>query len=190
MQWRATRDTKSACVWRPSADLQKSGLRDRKRSGALWRLVKLQRPPPEIRILAPTRSVCSSSSPLRPRCLAVRAHIKPAAPAPRTMTSNACAAAVIRPGSARRRQARHVRPECLHARARYGRRNRNPARDRDALAAMTALAKSAKQHECRIPGFGETDKATRVLPNPDPIEHFADPSPLLKPDGRLALIQG
>ena len=51
------------------------------------RLVKLQRPPPEIAIFRPTRAFCSSSATRRPRRPAVSAHIRPAAPPPITMTS-------------------------------------------------------------------------------------------------------
>ena len=40
-------------------------------------LVKLQRPPPEIRIFRPGCALCSSSSTRRPRCPATAAHIKP-----------------------------------------------------------------------------------------------------------------
>ena len=48
-----TRAMKSAGVYRLSADRQKCGLSDRNRSGTVPVLVKLHRPPPEIRILAP-----------------------------------------------------------------------------------------------------------------------------------------
>ena len=51
-------------------------------------LVKLQRPPPEMRILRPGWPPCSSSATRRPRWPAVAAHMRPAAPAPRTTTSN------------------------------------------------------------------------------------------------------
>src|SRR5258708_3544881 len=90
-------------------------LADRKRSGALCRLVKLQRPPPEIRILAPTLSAWSSNRTFLPRWPAVSAHISPAAPAPRMTTSNACVAVVIRLRSAfgQKRDARSY----LHKRA-------------------------------------------------------------------------
>ncbi|MFL2528676.1 MAG: hypothetical protein ACJ0Q6_03160 [Candidatus Azotimanducaceae bacterium] len=50
-------------------------------------MVKLQRPPPDIRIFLPTLFAVSSTSTRRPRLAAVKAHIRPAAPAPRTMTS-------------------------------------------------------------------------------------------------------
>ena len=57
------------------------------RSGTVPVLVKLQRPPPEINILAPTWGPCSSTSTRRPRRPAVKAHIRPAAPPPRTTIS-------------------------------------------------------------------------------------------------------
>src|SRR6266851_10116015 len=60
-----------------------------KRSGVTSRLVKLQRPPPEIRIFAPALSPRSISRTRLPRRPAVIAHIRPAAPAPRTTTSKA-----------------------------------------------------------------------------------------------------
>src|SRR6266568_762476 len=50
--------------------------------------VKLQRPPPEIRIFLPARSARSSTATLRPRLPASAAQNRPAAPAPRTMASN------------------------------------------------------------------------------------------------------
>src|ERR1043166_4956821 len=56
-------------------------------SGRQCRLVKLQRPPPEIRIFLPTRSLRSSTTTRRPRLPASMAHIRPAAPAPRTIAS-------------------------------------------------------------------------------------------------------
>ena len=51
-------------------------------------LVKLQRPPPEMRIFRPGCALCSSSSTRRLRWPATAAHISPAAPAPSTITSN------------------------------------------------------------------------------------------------------
>src|SRR5260370_7023182 len=51
-------------------------------------LVKLQRPPPEIRIFLPTRSACSSTGTRRPRLPAWIAQRSPAAPPPRTTASN------------------------------------------------------------------------------------------------------
>src|ERR1700733_3677043 len=56
-------------------------------SGPVYRLVKLQRPPPEIKIFLPMRSDRSSTRMRRPRLPASIAHIRPAAPAPRTMAS-------------------------------------------------------------------------------------------------------
>src|SRR3954468_1271275 len=49
--------------------------------------VKLQRPPPDIRIFLPALLAWSMSSTWRPRWAAVRAHISPAAPAPMITTS-------------------------------------------------------------------------------------------------------
>ena len=46
------------------------------------RLVKLQRPPPEMRIFSATLAAWSSSSTRRPRCPATPAQSRPAAPAP------------------------------------------------------------------------------------------------------------
>src|ERR1017187_7781696 len=81
---------KSAGVYQASADLQKCGFSDRKLSGLQCRLVKLQRPPPEMRIFLPMRSACSSTATRRPRLPASMAHIRPAAPPPRTITSKVC----------------------------------------------------------------------------------------------------
>src|SRR5690348_1350012 len=50
--------------------------------------VKLQRPPPEIRIFLPIRSARSITPTRLPRLPASIAHISPAAPAPRISTSN------------------------------------------------------------------------------------------------------
>src|SRR4051812_25186173 len=50
-------------------------------------LVKLQRPPPDMRIFLPALLERSMSSTWRPRAAAVRAHIRPAAPAPMITTS-------------------------------------------------------------------------------------------------------
>src|SRR5580692_1841481 len=50
-------------------------------------LVKLHRPPPEMRIFLPRRSACSSRATRRPRLPASMAHIKPAAPPPRINAS-------------------------------------------------------------------------------------------------------
>src|SRR5712671_3525949 len=51
-------------------------------------LVKLHRPPPEIRIFLPARSARSSTATRRPRFPASAAQNSPAAPAPKTTTSN------------------------------------------------------------------------------------------------------
>src|SRR5258705_9882401 len=51
-------------------------------------LVKLQRPPPEISIFLPARSASSSAATRRPRFPASEAQNSPAAPAPKTTTSN------------------------------------------------------------------------------------------------------
>src|SRR6267378_1497087 len=80
----------SAGVKRASADFAKWGFSERKLSGRQWMLVKLHRPPPEIRIFLPTRSAWSSNTTRRPRRPASSAHIMPAAPAPRTTTSTFC----------------------------------------------------------------------------------------------------
>src|SRR5215469_12293818 len=79
---------KSAGVKRARADLAKCGLAERKFSGPECTLVKLQRPPPEIRIFLPGRSERSITPTRRPRLPAVAAQNRPAAPAPRTRTSN------------------------------------------------------------------------------------------------------
>src|ERR1022692_3459513 len=78
---------KSRGVYRASADLAKCGLWETKFSAVVCRLVKLQRPPPEIRILRAIRGLCSSTTTRRPRLPASMAHISPAAPAPTTTAS-------------------------------------------------------------------------------------------------------
>ena len=88
MPWRATRAQKSSAVYCARAERAKCGLAEKKRSGTVPVLVKLHRPPPEIRILRPGSSAWSSSNTRRPRCPATAAHIMPAAPAPITTTSN------------------------------------------------------------------------------------------------------
>ena len=55
-------------------------------------LVKLHRPPPDIRIFRPIRLPLSSTSVLRPRFAASMAQNNPAAPAPITITSQLCSA--------------------------------------------------------------------------------------------------
>ena len=87
MPCRSTSARKSAGVYRASADLAKCGLLERKFAGAAPRLVKLQRPPPEIRIFLPGFSARSTTATRRPRCPARPAHIRPAAPPPSTMQS-------------------------------------------------------------------------------------------------------
>ena len=68
MPWRSTKATKSCGRYRASADLQKCGLPDRKFLGDAWILVKLQRPPPEMRIFSPGARAWSSRDPRYP-CL-------------------------------------------------------------------------------------------------------------------------
>ncbi len=58
-------------------------------------LVKLQRPPPEMRIFSPARSASSSTATRRPRLPASIAHISPAAPAPRIRASYVCTDEII-----------------------------------------------------------------------------------------------
>jgi tryptophan synthase alpha chain len=53
-----------------------------------WIFVKLQRPPPEIRIFFPIFSALSMTATRRPRFPASTAHINPAAPPPSTTASN------------------------------------------------------------------------------------------------------
>ena len=67
--------------------MQKCGLLERKFSGVISRLVKLQRPPPDMRIFLPTLLLQSSTNTERLRSAAVAAQNKPAAPAPIMMTS-------------------------------------------------------------------------------------------------------
>src|SRR5688572_11051037 len=67
--------------------MAKRGFADRKRSGRVWMLVKLQRPPPEIRIFSPGAAAWSRTSTWRPRLPASIAAIMPAAPAPMMTTS-------------------------------------------------------------------------------------------------------
>src|SRR5580692_5161140 len=67
--------------------MQKRGLAEMNAAGVTLRLVKLQRPPPEMRIFSPGAFECSTTRTLRPRFAASAAHIIPAAPAPITTTS-------------------------------------------------------------------------------------------------------
>src|SRR5205807_7683719 len=83
----STSAIKLAGVYRARADLAKCGLAEMKFSGRQCRLVKLQRPPPEIKIFLPRRSACSSTATRRPRMPASMAHINPAAPPPRIRAS-------------------------------------------------------------------------------------------------------
>src|SRR5437868_6634642 len=79
---------KSVGVNRANADFAKCGFAEMKFSELQWMFVKLQRPPPEIRIFLPARSALSSTATRRPRLPASAAQSRPAAPAPRTMASN------------------------------------------------------------------------------------------------------
>src|SRR5690554_1390379 len=56
-------------------------------AGVAPMLVKLHRPPPEIRIFSAKRDACSISTTRKPRWPATDAAIMPAAPAPMTATS-------------------------------------------------------------------------------------------------------
>ena len=76
--------------------MQKRGLADRNCAGDAPRLVKLQRPPPEMRIFSPGADAASSTSTVRPRAPAAAAHIMPAAPAPITTTSKLLAQVMTR----------------------------------------------------------------------------------------------
>ncbi len=67
--------------------MQKRGFSDKKRDGSQCKLVKLHRPPPDIRIFLPILLAPSSTTTFKPRCPAVRAHMRPAAPPPMMMTS-------------------------------------------------------------------------------------------------------
>src|SRR5207237_4843998 len=60
--------------------------------GSRSRFVKLQRPPPEMRIFSAIFSLWSTSSTFRPRWPAMPAQKRPAAPAPMTTASNAASA--------------------------------------------------------------------------------------------------
>src|SRR6185312_7535353 len=67
--------------------MQKCGFCDRKFFGLAWILVKLQRPPPEMRIFWPAGFAWSMTSTVRPRFAASSAHSMPAVPAPTITTS-------------------------------------------------------------------------------------------------------
>ena len=83
-----TNSMKSCGVYLASADLQKCGLFEMKFSGLTSRFVKLQRPPPEIKIFRPTCALCSTTKTRRPRFPASMAQKSPAAPAPIMIESN------------------------------------------------------------------------------------------------------
>src|SRR4030095_5698029 len=68
-----------------------------KLSALVWRLVKLQRPPPEIAIFLPIRSACSSTVTLRPRLPASIAQKRAAAPPPITTTSESGTLEIVTP---------------------------------------------------------------------------------------------
>src|SRR6185369_350235 len=91
MPYRCTRAMKSCGVKRESAERQNAGFSPRKclcgARGSRSRLVKLQRPPPEMRIFSATLSLWSTSSTFNPDCPARPAQNSPAAPAPMTATS-------------------------------------------------------------------------------------------------------
>ena len=78
---------KSQAVYLESADLQKCSLLERKFSNSKSVFVKLQRPPPDIRIFFPTLFDLSMTNTLFFLEAAVIAAMRPAAPAPRTTTS-------------------------------------------------------------------------------------------------------
>src|SRR6056297_142025 len=80
MPWRCTRSRKSHCEYRLRADFAKCVFSLRKFSGVHPMLVKLQRPPPEMRIFSPGARAWSTTSVSGP---AWAAHMRPAAPAPR-----------------------------------------------------------------------------------------------------------
>src|SRR5258705_2020964 len=67
-------------------------------------LVKLQRPPPEMRIFSPSSSAWSSSNTRRPRLPASMAHIMPAPPAPMMTTSTLTAPALRSPDQGKQYQ--------------------------------------------------------------------------------------
>src|SRR5215468_7245036 len=79
---------KSLGVYLARADFAKCGFAEKKFSGVQWMFVKLQRPPPEIRIFFPILSARSRTATRQPRFPASIAHSNPAAPAPSTTTSN------------------------------------------------------------------------------------------------------
>src|SRR5690606_8962336 len=88
MRCRDSSRRKSSGVYPDNADRQNAGLADKNPAGPASRLVKLQRPPPEMRIFSASLAACSTSTTFRPRWPATAAHIMPAAPAPMMATSN------------------------------------------------------------------------------------------------------
>ena len=89
-----TNATKSCGVYRDKAERQKCGFCDRKFAGLAYTFVKLQRPPPEMRIFSPIVSAWSISATFRPRCPARAAQNSPAAPAP-IMIASKCGVVVM-----------------------------------------------------------------------------------------------
>src|SRR5690606_12841011 len=78
---------KSRGVYAASAERQKCGFAEMKLAGETPVFVKLQRPPPEIRIFSARRLAWSTRTTRKPRCPATAAAIMPAAPAPMTARS-------------------------------------------------------------------------------------------------------
>src|ERR1035438_4853668 len=95
MRCASTNAMKCCGVKRARADLAKCGLAERKFSGAALPLVKLQRPPPEMRIFLPGLSARSRTRTRHPRRPAWMAHMRPAAPAPRMRTSTSVGGGVM-----------------------------------------------------------------------------------------------
>ncbi len=91
-----TKATKSAGVKRDRADLAKRGLSLRKLAAVTSMLVKLARPPPEMRIFSATLSLWSINSTCKPRWAATPAQNRPAAPAPTITTSKLCMGGSVR----------------------------------------------------------------------------------------------
>ena len=78
---------KSRCEKRFRAEVAKRGFSPSMACTPAPRLVKLHRPPPEMRIFSPGARAWSITSTRRPRRPASMAHIMPAAPAPTIRTS-------------------------------------------------------------------------------------------------------
>ena len=96
-QWQAIHERRRrgmsvsvAGVKRDRADLAKRGLSLRKLAAVTSMLVKLARPPPEMRIFSATFSLWSSTKTLKPNWPATPAQNRPAAPAPTITTSKLC----------------------------------------------------------------------------------------------------